>query len=141
MGCWIWTGSKVRGYGQFKLPAAATGSAPKMVKAHRFSFELARGPIPDGAFLCHKCDVRACVNPDHMFVGTPADNMRDKVEKGRLVTCPGERNGMAKLNREDVARIREMLAAGIFQRTIAAQFGVNQQTISKIKLGRRWHLD
>ncbi len=76
-GCWIWCGGKLRGnYGAFHVNGATR-------RAHRFSYELKFGTIPKGMFVCHRCDCPLCVNPNHLFVGTPKDNMLDKVNKNR----------------------------------------------------------
>lgn len=77
--CWIWTGGgRGQGYGALKFKG-------KIVDAHRVSYELHYGEIPKGMFVCHTCDNRKCVNPDHLFLGTQKDNMRDCKNKGRLV--------------------------------------------------------
>lgn len=81
-GCWLWTGATHRnGYGSFKLRGG------RQVRAHRFSWELARGPVPDGLSVLHRCDNRRCVRPEHLFVGTQRENLSDMVAKGRSATC------------------------------------------------------
>ncbi len=83
-GCWEWTGAKGRGYGLFH-------DGIRLVPAHRWLWEQTNGPIPKGKILCHHCDNRPCVRPDHLFMGTNKDNSEDMVRKGRQAT--GERNG------------------------------------------------
>lgn len=77
--CWLWTAAigRLTGYGQFCV-------FRRPIKAHRFAWVLTRGPIPDGLFVCHHCDVRHCVNPAHLWLGTNLENMRDAQAKGRL---------------------------------------------------------
>jgi len=76
LGCWIWMGSTSKGYGGIKIKG-------KMKKVHRVLWELTNGPIPKGMFVLHKCDITECANPDHLFLGTHTDNMRDMIQKGR----------------------------------------------------------
>lgn len=128
-GCWIWTGSVTRdGYGQFAI-------ASRPVSAHRYAYRIAFGSIPNGLCVCHRCDVRACVNPAHLFVGTNMENMQDKMVKGRHVSSCGERHGSAKLTAEQVLAIR---SDPRLLREIAADYGVVETTISHIKTGRTW---
>ena len=97
-GCWLWAASVNRaGYG-------VTWHNGRTGLAHRVAWTVYKGEIPFGLMVCHKCDVPACVNPDHLFLGTSLDNNRDKVRKGRCAT--GSRNGSAKLTAEKVADIR-----------------------------------
>jgi len=130
-GCWYWTGSQDGvGYGHVGL----TG---KMVGAHRLSFELFVGPIPDGICICHKCDTRKCINPDHLFKGTKKENSYDMCQKGR--SAFGERHSQAKLTEESVLSIREMWSSGkLSQRKIAKLFGITQSVVSMIVSGKIW---
>jgi len=131
--CWIWTAANGRGgYGRFRADG-------RMVSAHRFSYDLFNGPIPAGLHVCHRCDVPACVNPEHLFVGTPADNQREMLEKGRAVRLKGSDHGQARLHENDVRAIRVCYAnGGVLQREIATWFGVSHQTISKAINRQKW---
>ena len=126
-GCWKWLGDLTRGgYGRLRY-------ADKMVRAHRFFYEVHRGPIPDGLYVCHKCDNPSCVNPDHLFVGSAADNKADCCAKNRHAY--GARQGQSKLTEDDV---REILAAGESYPEIAKRFGVSSSLVCAIKKGRAW---
>jgi len=112
-GCWIWTSAvNTWGYGQFCFNRKAHS-------AHRFSYKLYRGEIPNGLHVCHHCDNRLCVNPDHFFLGTALDNALDKVRKGRCSS--GQRHGMSKLTDREVDEIRELYKNN-FKQTYIAQF-------------------
>lgn len=107
-------------------------------RAHRVAYEKVHGPIPDGMFVCHTCDNRGCVNPEHLWLGTPADNMRDMAEKGRARGSRGERHHAAKLTSALVAEIRQRAAVGELQKDLAAEYGVSRSTVSKVATGRLW---
>ena len=97
------------------------------------SWELANGPIPDGLCVCHKCDVRRCVRPDHLFLGTKAENLADMVAKGRSAT--GTRVFMGKLSVDEVREVIRLARAGEYQRVIGERFGVTQSAVSLIVNG------
>jgi len=143
-GCWLWTGTiNEWGYG-------TVGYHRRIVGAHRLAWELKHGSIPKGLFVCHKCDVPACCNPSHLFLGTPKDNSQDSARKGRwtprptdhlhLVKFPpkGERNGRAKLTADDVRIIRYAHAHGRTQKALAERYGVKPVTIQAITSRRNW---
>lgn len=129
--CWLWLGGKGSdGYGIFRTD--------KSIRAHRFSYQLAFGPIPHGLSVLHKCDKPPCVNPRHLFVGTHQENMNDAYEKGRYPHIrQGEENNLAKLSEKQVREILS-LAGIINQRQIAKQFNVHPATICLILKGKNW---
>jgi hypothetical protein len=124
-GCWIWlAGSSGTGYGCFHF------SSELYMSASRAAWLIYRGHIPDDLYVLHHCDVRLCVNPDHLFLGTHADNMTDMAVKGR--------SGQRRLRVEDVRRIRERLLKGETGRAIARDFNISESVISHIKLRQQW---
>ncbi len=128
-GCWLWLGYLYgSGYGTFNSGAGQG-------HAHRFSWELHRGEIPEGLIVCHKCDVRCCVNPEHLFVGTYSDNANDMHAKGRNNTPRGEQHAKSRLTERDVLAIR---ADTRQLRVIGEQYGVDKQYVWKIKRGWHW---
>jgi HNH endonuclease len=130
-GCWLWPGAQSRhGYGL--IACGAQG----MVPVHRVAYELTAGPIPAGAFVCHRCNHRACLRPDHLFLGSRRESVANRCAKGH--TARGTRQGRAKLTASDVRQIRALLATGVTQQTIARQFAVCHQTIHDIKTRRSW---
>lgn len=139
-GCWLWTGTKhVGGRGRIKI-------AGRNVLASRASYELHKGPIKDGLLVCHHCDNPACVNPDHLFLGTSADNSADMVQKGRAHrhggAHSGEANPNAKLTRDQVAVIRQRLGGGEPLLRVASDFpAVKPLSLRAIKYGRSWATD
>lgn len=120
---------KAGGYGRI-------GVQGNLYLMHRLSWIVSFGEIKEGVFVCHKCDNRKCVNPNHLFVGTHNDNVQDMVTKNRNVI--GESVPNSKLKEEDVIEIRNMLSQGISTREIAQKYKVNCATISKINTKRLW---
>ena len=128
-GCWMWiAATDANGYGKF-------GIGRKAFYAHRVSWEIHNGPIPEGMFICHRCDTPGCVNPSHLFIGTQSDNMRDCAEKGRAVDNSGEKSPAAKLNANDVLEIR---AASGTHREIASKYHINHSQVTRIKGRKLW---
>ena len=131
--CWNWQRSLTRdGYGE-RIRVGSRRQSP-----HVFSFENANAVrIPEGMLVCHSCDNRRCVNPAHLFLGTPLVNSRDAVSKKRMA-C-GERQGLSKLKATDVERIRDIhRSAQCAQTEIARYFNVSQPVISQIVLRKTW---
>ena len=144
--CWIWTACQQHGYGYMRFRG-------RNWRAHRVSYTLHYGEIPPGALVLHSCDNRACVNPQHLRVGTHQENMADVHARKRWNpacgehngsrTCPqsrarGARNGHARLTDADVRAIREAHTSGAPQREIARRFGVSPGAICMIISRRRW---
>ena len=134
-GCWEWTQTAraQSGHGRFSMG----GRAGKIEPSHRIAWELFRGPIPPDLNVCHHCDNPPCVNPDHLFLGTQKDNIRDAFAKDRMPRR--EERTQAKMTTEAANKIRRLYAAGgITQAQLAEQFGISQALISMIISGQRW---
>ena len=133
--CWLWTGNLGARYGQLLI-------GYRTVKAHRFSYELHIGPIPPGMNVLHKCDVPACVNPAHLFLGTQKQNFEDMERKGRrssMFPLGPARHPDTKLSREKAAEIRRRYAAGETNKAeLARQYGCGRTTIREVLEGRTW---
>lgn len=122
--CWEWSGSKVHGYANFNHRG-------KIMKAHRASWIIHKGSIPDSMFILHKCDVRHCSNPDHLFLGNHTDNMRDMAKKYRTgVRC--------KLMLDQVYEIKKLLNLGVSMANLARKYNVSTNSIWEIKHGKSW---
>ncbi len=148
-GCWLWDKHvhPVTGYGSISIDG-------RTKSAHRVAYAIFKGPIPAGLLVCHKCDVRSCVNPQHLFLGTYLDNNLDKIRKGRGLTSEqmsiaykaayasgrnipqrGIKNPQAKLTDAEVLEIR---ASDRSQSALALRFGIDQSMISLIRTRKRW---
>jgi len=135
--CWPWTAARLKsGYGTIR-----DGRQRRHLLAHRAAWLLAYGPIPSGICVLHRCDVPSCVNPEHLFLGTLADNNADMRSKGRGKNPPthrGKNNASAKLNGDSVLEIRRRAADGEPQRAIARAFGVTKSTVADAIRFRSW---
>lgn len=135
--CWLWNGTKdTDGYGRIRHKGVTTG-------AHRVSWEIHNGPIPFGLLVLHRCDIRSCVNPKHLFVGNQKQNVLDMFSKGRQADNSGEANPKAKLTWGQVRKIRGMVSHKFHNvvnthEKIARMFGVKKSTIAQIAYGRTW---
>jgi HNH endonuclease len=132
--CWLWQGVKsATGYGNFKLHRRCR------VSAHRVAWELVYGPIPAGYWVLHRCDVKRCVNPEHLWLGDATDNARDRSQKGRNRDQTGERNNGARLRAGEISAIRRQYAlGGVTQRQLAINYGISQSHISRVVNGLEW---
>ena len=132
-GCWLWLLSV---HGNNKYGHAVWNG--RHTEAHRLSWTLHRGEIPEGLRVLHKCDTPTCVNPDHLFLGTQKDNITDMIKKGRKIIARGSRHGNAKLNETDVEEIRSIRANGMSSQEIATRFSVSQRTVQHIVSRDGW---
>lgn len=134
--CWLWKGSRLKaGYGQI----GSGGKYGRPFLAHRVSWEIHFGPIPEGLCVLHHCDNPPCVNPYHLFLGTHADNAHDREIKGRGNCAFGESAGAAKLTANEVIQIRETYAKGdILKKDLAKQYPVCAGQIGNIIRGKKW---
>lgn len=131
-GCWEWLGNKYpNGYGKF--PCIINKVRPS---AHRISWMIHNGIIPPDKIVCHTCDNRSCTNPQHLFLGTQVDNMRDMYEKNRGMI--GQTHVNSKLTKANVIIIKQLLKNGRSHKEIANQFNVCRGTISSINSGKTW---
>lgn len=157
-GCWVWTGNTRAGYGRISMSVGAERKARRFRLVHRVAFEALVGPIPSGLSVLHRCDNPPCCNPEHLFLGTIADNNRDRSEKGRSNRAPlknrasGERNGSrtqphrvprgehhgnASLTQSQADEMRA-LATSLDTVTLAARFGVHRSTVRRVVTGQRF---
>lgn len=135
--CWIWIAALERwGYGQLRVDDVLTLS-------HRYSYQIHKGRIPKGLFVLHTCDTPACVNPNHLFLGTHQDNMNDMKRKGRARTCDqpkGESSPVSKLTNAEVAEIRKRFIRYSYGKSnakeLSAEFGIHEVYLRKIVYGR-----
>jgi hypothetical protein len=136
--CWVWTGAKcLKGYASIKVRG-------RVCRAHREMYKLTKGDIGD-MMVCHSCDNPSCVRPEHLFLGTSSDNMRDCVAKGRSVfqrrpeLLPrGEGHHSAKLTAATVAELRALHRSGQSARSLARRYGVSSRAVDKVVHGRTW---
>lgn len=131
-GCWEWN-DDLRGSDKDRLYGRFWTSDKKCVGAHRYSWALVNGPIPEGGYICHKCDNPKCVNPDHLFLSDHHGNMADMRQKDRACRIRGSDKWSAKLTHEQVEEIRSI--EGMSQSKIGTLYGVSQSTIGRLLRG------
>ena len=138
--CWEFQGSRdEKGYGHIRGDAVSA-QHPRKVRAHRASYQAFVGDIPEGMFVCHKCDNPCCCNPEHLFLGTPRDNVRDMLSKGRSYDRRSRRQA-AKLNWETVGEIRRQAAHGMNYVELGHKYGVTSANIGCIVRNQTWRVD
>jgi len=129
--CWNWTArTSCDGYGQLRVEG-------KITLAHRYSYSRFKGKIPEGEYVCHRCDNPSCVNPDHLFTGTQFDNMADMMAKGRARHVRGEQHSQTKFTTDDVKEIWRCIKNEP-RASIARRFNTTSSAISRIATGKTW---
>lgn len=131
-GCWIWQ-RPLAGYGYGGIHVNG-----KHCKPHRISYEVFRGKFDQKMLVCHICDVRSCVNPHHLFIGTEKDNAIDAKNKNR--TTRGEKHGCSKLKLKQVLKIINDYSSGVKVKDMAKTYSVAESTIHRILNGKKWNL-
>ena len=138
-GCWEYQGAKsTDGYGRFHIYANCMTPKKRKYRAHRVAYAFFHGVDPAEKCVCHSCDNPACVNPEHLWLGTHQQNNDDKIRKGRAARQDGLNNSSCKLDSSALERVVEMLQEGATNKVIGAEMGVTHSNISLIRLGRLW---
>lgn len=136
--CWEWQGSTRRGYGRLIVGSRSDGTR-RSESAHRLSYLISIGSIPDGMEVCHKCDNPLCINPAHLFVGTKKENAADRDRKGRNIVFTGEEQPRAKLTKKAVQDARwERAFRGTSFQKLANKYGVTKKTMQNAVKGITW---
>lgn len=137
-GCWEWQGCKRSGYGH-TIVGSRTDGTRHSERAHRLAYMVWNGEIPRGYDVCHKCDNPACINPNHLFVGTQQDNVDDRERKGRNVIKIGEEQPRSKLTKKVVKKARwERAYRGTSFQKLADKYGVSKKTMQNAIAGVTW---
>lgn len=134
--CWPYKGQAFASNGTGRLKYGQLQYKGKKWRAHRFAASLCVDKLPAGLYVCHACDNPLCMNPAHLFIGSPSDNVDDKMNKGRHRAAKGEKNGQATVTDAQVDEIRSLARAGVAQRIIAARYSISQPLVSMIKNNR-----